>query len=541
MHPFESRDNVTPRDRFAIIALFTISALMASSAFPQQPSAPTIGQTTTAPNTYTLQVKAQAVVLDVVVTDKKGTVVNNLTKDDFQIYEDKSPQTIRSFDSPQSHLAPASLPINSTTELDKLEPNAPVTIIVLDEINTRFEDEAFARYSLKKFLDTQGNVLPQPTMFVAVNLQHFMVLRDYTTSKQEILSALDHHLTNYPWHLQGGSWKTEQFNAAFASLMEVAEATAGHPGHKSMIWLGRGFPAVNPASLSVEANEALKTAIETCANALRDARVVLYTLDPAGISTEPPAQDEDGFYVDDPFGGQVDFNAMAKATGGQSFYGRNDVDKLIADSTRDAGSFYTLSYTPTLPRDDSKDFHNIRIVMKNPNLQAATREGYYSQIPPSSVDQSAPGKLSSRQIFDLTVAGQSMLVYDAVPLTITRIAANPDQFKISFNSSDVIWQESGPARLTADLMVLVESFDKKGKLLSRKAEVSTAQVDESSTPNVPITPAVNLLTTIPTQPPAARIRFVVRVSSNQKLGATNFFLVDPKTISDPTTGLKSGK
>ena len=532
---------MTPRDRFAIIALFTISALMAPSAFPQQPSAPTIGQTTTAPNTYTLQVKAQAVVLDVVVTDKKGNVVNNLTKDDFQIYEDKAPQTIRSFDSPQFHLAPASLPINSTTELDKLEPNAPVTIIVLDEINTRFEDEAFARYSLKKFLDTQGNVLPQPTMFVAVNLQHFMVLRDYTTSKQEILSALDHHLANYPWHLQGGSWKTEQFNAAFASLMEVAEATAGHPGHKSMIWLGRGFPAVNPASLSVEANEALKTAIETCANALRDARVVLYTLDPAGISTEPPAQDEDGFYVDDPFGGQVDFNAMAKATGGQSFYGRNDVDKLIADSTRDAGSFYTLSYTPTLPRDDSKDFHNIRIVMKNPNLQAATREGYYSQIPPSSVDQSAPGKLSSRQIFDLTVAGQSMLVYDAVPLTITRIAANPDQFKISFNSSDVIWQESGPARLTADLMVLVESFDKKGKLLSRKAEVSTAQVDESSTPNVPITPAVNLLTTIPTQPPAARIRFVVRVSSNQKLGATNFFLVDPKTISDPTTGLKSGK
>ena len=530
------------RNLLAITVLIVISTVTLHSVFAQQPQ-PAIPaeQSGPAPNTYTLQVNAQAVVLDVVVTGKKGQIVNNLSKDDFQVYEDKVPQIIRTLDAPQSHAAPANIPINSTVELDKLEPTAPVTIIVLDEINTRFEDEAFARYSLKKFLDTQGDTLQQPTMFVAVSLQRFMVLRDYTTSKQEILSALDHHLTIYPWHLQGGSWKTEQYNAAFASLMEVAEATAGHPGHKSMIWLGRGFPAVNPASLSVEANEALKTAIETCANALRDARVVLYTLDPAGISTEPPAQDEDGFYVDDPFGGQVDFNAMAKATGGQSFYGRNDVDKLIADSTRDAGSFYTLSYTPTLPRDDSKDFHNIRIVMKNPNLQAATREGYYSQIPPSSVDQSAPGKLSSRQIFDLTVAGQSMLVYDAVPLTITRIAANPDQFKISFNSSDVIWQESGPARLTADLMVLVESFDKKGKLLSRKAEVSTAQVDESSTPNVPITPAVNLLTTIPTQPPAARIRFVVRVSSNQKLGATNFFLVDPKTISDPTTGLKSGK
>ncbi len=48
------------------------------------------------------------------------------------------------------------IPIHSTAELDRLEPNAPVTLIVLDEINTPFGDEAFARYSLKKFLDQQG-------------------------------------------------------------------------------------------------------------------------------------------------------------------------------------------------------------------------------------------------------------------------------------------------------------------------------------------------------------------------------------------------
>jgi hypothetical protein len=47
--------------------------------------------------------------------------------------------------------------------------------------------------TLKKYLNTQGDALLQPTMLVAVNLQHFMLLRDYTTSKTEILAALN------PW------------------------------------------------------------------------------------------------------------------------------------------------------------------------------------------------------------------------------------------------------------------------------------------------------------------------------------------------------
>jgi len=179
--------------------------------------------------------------------------------------------------------------------------------------------------------------------------------------------------------------------------------------------------------------------------------------------------------------------------------------------------------------------------MKDPNLRAATREGYYAIAPPPPPDTASNGKLSDRQVFDLTVAAQSMMIYDAVPLTITRIAANPNQFKVGFNSADLVWQETTPGKLTADITILVETFDKKGKMLNRTAEISTAQVAESSTPNVPVTPRVNLLSTIPTQPPAARIRFVVRIDRNQKLGAANFFLVDQKTLSDPTTGLTPGK
>jgi hypothetical protein len=49
---------------------------------------------------------------------------------------------------------------------------------------------------------------------------------------------------------------------------------------------------------------------------------------------------------------------------------------------------------------------------------------------------------------------------------------------------------------------------------------------------------VNLPTTISTATPAARLRFVVRSNANGKIGAENVFLVDRKTLSDPSTGLK---
>jgi VWFA-related protein len=479
-------------------------------------------QTDAGPNAYTLQLNVQAVVLDVVVTNGKGEVVTNLNKDDFQVYEDKVPQIIRSLDPPPVRAASANPPVHSTAELDREEPKAPVTLIVLDEINTRFEDEAFARYSLKRFLDRQGDTLEQPTLLGAVDMQHFTLLHDYTTSKQELLTALEHHLTAYPWHMEGTSWKAEQFNASFAALIEIAEATAGHPGHKSLLWIGRGFPPFDPTALTPQSNEGLKQVIEACTNALRDARVVLYTLDPAGVSMEPPDVTSDGF-IDDPFAGMLDFNIMAKATGGHAFFGRNDVDSLIATSSRDGANFYTLSYTPSTPRAGEQTFHSIRVVMKNPELHAETREGYYSHVAPTPAAPVLSVKQPNRQVFDLAVAAQSMLVYDGVHMTVKHDAENPDQFKINLSSADLVWQPGAPHKLITKITVVVTSFDKKGAPLDRKFKVSTLQVGENS-PNTPDSATVDLFAAIPVKPSVARVRFVVRSDANQKLGTVNFFI-----------------
>jgi VWFA-related protein len=481
---------------------------------------------------YTFHVNSRLVVLDVVVTDQQGHIVNNLTKDDFKVYEDKVLQPIRSFDHTQPKPAAEILPINSTSELDRKEPNAPVSIIVLDEINTKFMDEAFTRYSLKKYLATQGDTLLQPTMLVAVNLEHFMVLRDYTTSKAEILNAVAHHLQENPWKSEGGSFKAEQYDAAFSSLIEVAQATAGHPGHKNIIWVGKGIPSIDPTTLIPDSAEALKAMIAQCTNMLRDSRVTLYTIDPAGVPTEDPSQDADGFNMDDPFGGEVDFDELASTTGGKSFFGRNDIDAGIDASVQAGNNFYTLSYAPTGDASDTKVFRNIQVRLKDPTLTATTRSGYYGITAPVTPAANVAGRSSDRFLFDLTVAADSLMIYDGVPFTIVRDTAQSDSFSIHIEPKYIDWEVGDSQKLSAEIALLAESFDKKGKSLNHKAKVLTAESTSGSQAT-----GLTLHITIPTQSPAARLRFVVRMNHSGKLGTDNFFLVDKKNFNDPSTGL----
>ena len=363
--------------------------------------------------TYSLQIKSQLVVLDVVVTDKKGKAVGNLTRDSFKVYENNVAQTIQTFE-PASNTAIASVTagtgapvaIHSTAELDKLEPQAPVSIIVLDEVTTKFEDEAFARFALKKYLGSEGDTLRQPTMLIAVSIEHQMVLRDYTTSKKEILDALDHHFADNDWRTKNAAWKPAQFGAAFASLEGVAEATAGHAGHKNIVWVGRGFPGFTWDQLASTASVELKQRIATCTNLLRDTRATLYSVDPAGVAAGPPVTHTDAdayttgagnfFDMDDPFGGQVDFDAMARATGGQAFHGRNDVDRLIGTSVSDGETFYTITYKPTAVSNDPREFRNIHVAMSDPSLTATTRQGYFVNAPPVAPMLDAGGKVSGQ-------------------------------------------------------------------------------------------------------------------------------------------------
>ena len=543
----------------ALTALFACSGLLAqgapasssaaaaqTGAAPQVAPATPIGQaqppagsavppggqqpTRNPDGTYTIRRTARLVILDVVVTDKKGNVVTGLTRDDFHVTELDQPETILNFEEAGAHAVNDEMPpINSTADLDRIAPRAPVNILLLDEFNTRFEDEAFARYSLKKMLERQPERLRTPTMLIAVDLTKFTVLQDYTESKSALLAALDHHFVAYPWQVHNGGWIAERYGIAFGTLTRVAEAVVGHQGHKNMIWIGRGFPPFNFANAPVDAATRVESFVQQCVNELRDARVTLYTVDPAGVMVDPGIYGPTAAF-NDPFGGDYQFNKLAKATGGRAFYGRNDVDAEIATGIRDGASFYSLSYRPDSASVDPKKFRRIKITLSRPDLTATTREGYYVQRGPARVDPQNP---SRRLAFELSAANNSNMAYDGVPLTLTADPANPDSFTIHVDGRGLVWT---PATDTeprhADVVVVASTFDKKNKELKQISRLIRAPATgEGIPPTGPLKRDLNLKFNLEHDPKAVRARFVVRVSATGRIGTADAPMNQPVTAA----------
>jgi VWFA-related protein len=541
-------DKVKLRFRIALVLIsivFSVPSLQTQTV-PPRPSIATPDQSQAAgaqgpQPLYTLSVKSQLVTLDVVVNDKNGEPVRGLTRDDFTIYEDKVAQPIVSFEAteprPVSNRPPVQ--IHSTAELDRLEPDAPVSIVVLDELTTRFEDQYFARYSLEKYLGKQGEILDQPLMLIARNYRGSQVLLDYTTSRKEVLSALNRHLAVNDFRAADPSDPDEKIIAEFTSLIEIAKATEGHAGHKSLIWIGRGFPSMQRDGVVADKDEQLDTAIARCTNLLRDARVTLYTIDPAGVSAPEQTLDAAGDVVmEDPFGTQVGFMQMATATGGQSLHGRNDVDRAIDTTVKDGEIFYSLAYRPAAPitNDNPKAFRTIRVVVKGGVLLATTREGYYPTTPDAPVANEEPGKLSAEDRFNLAAASQGLMVFDGIPLTIARDAATSDTFRLAFPAATVGLSDDG-SKMSGRVSLIALSYDRNGKLLNKTGKVVSLHLAHLQ-PGETESRKVEVSTSLDAHAPAARVRFIVLGNANGRIGADNFFLVDRNTLKDPVTGLK---
>jgi len=107
----------------------------------QKPSAPDQSPASTAP---TIAVDARLVNLPVVVRDKKGALVQNLTKDDFVLQVDDKPQTIRYFDKDTN--LPLTLGLLVDTSLSQrqvIDEERAASSTFLDQMLTTPKDKAF--------------------------------------------------------------------------------------------------------------------------------------------------------------------------------------------------------------------------------------------------------------------------------------------------------------------------------------------------------------------------------------------------------------
>jgi len=204
----------------------------------------------------TLRATTRLVVLDVVVTDKHGVPVRNLTKSDFTILEDSERQPIASFEPPDQHVPPlvgkdAVLPSENgkTAHADATAmTSSALTILVLDELDTMPLDQAFAREEIRKFLSNHGERLPEPTALMALEEKRLELLHDYTSDGAALEKALKHHPARLPFRLmtaEGPTGSSERLGDALEALREIGASSSQFAGRKNVIWIGPGFPSLN--------------------------------------------------------------------------------------------------------------------------------------------------------------------------------------------------------------------------------------------------------------------------------------------------------
>ena len=122
---------------------------------------------------------------------------------------------------------------------------------------------------------------------------------------------------------------------------------------------------------------------------------------------------------DHPFAGDVNFGVFVNQTGGKLFYNRNDVDAEMARSQQLGSEYYTLTYQPR-DGDSNEKFRQIRVTLRDHNLRAVTKTGYYAP------DKKAPIDPRRQTNVNLAEAARTTIPFAALDLKVAGIVRHPD-------------------------------------------------------------------------------------------------------------------
>jgi VWFA-related protein len=475
-----------------VIAAAFAGQLLGQTPMPEQPS------TTQSPNSSnTLRVEAREVVLDVVVTDHTGKVITNLPRSAFHVSEDKVDQRIVSFSRPEDHVLPPNAPpIKSSADLIKAG-NVPINIIVLDELNTAFEDTSFGRSSVEKYLATQPAKLRQATTILAISDSGLKQVSDYTQDRDHLIDVLKRHIPVYPFRMMKGTDTGpdagERLARCLGALLQISQTVKGYQGRKSILWVGKGFPSIDTDDVNADKAAEALNATQMVTSSLLESRTVLNIIDPTVLSvsqidlSDPDMVSPNELLQAEGPGGQalfpgdINFADFAPATGGLEFFARNDVDKQIATAIDDGSEYYTVVYAPSDKTDDPKKFHQILVTLDDPSLVVWTRTGYYR------AHHMQPGealpKPDMHQIeFDLTNAGVGTMTYSGLILSADR--DGDDKFKVSIASLGLDYRPGAKGTEIAEVTVMEVCFDAKNRPLEHHIEEKTTLVRDESAPMV---------------------------------------------------------
>jgi VWFA-related protein len=297
---------------FAAAATCLFLAQLAGQTPPAQPQAPA-AEAVQAPGAV-IKAESRMVLVDTVVTDKKGDYVHDLTQNDFKVYEDNKEQAIASFSS------------GADTAI-QAQQQRRYLILFFDNSTMAPPDQIQARAAAKKFIDS--NAGPDRLMAVVEFGGTLQIVQNFTANADLLRAAVGGvknsvvnpnaqvasgalspsanpmgGTTTGPSPFSSMSHAEADFGARsmLLSVRSLAQNLRGVPGRKMVVLFSAGFP------LNSEAESELTATIDAC----NKANVAIYALDvrgllataPGGISQLKPREDGNHAAAVDPSAGR---------------------------------------------------------------------------------------------------------------------------------------------------------------------------------------------------------------------------------------------
>ena len=287
-----------------------------------------------APTPLVIRTQTQAVQINVSVHDKQGEPVRSLQREDFTVLDDGKAREIQFF-SEDAVGAPIS----------KAAPPQRLTAIVLDGLNTEFEDQNYARDQALKALAR----IPLDQPVAVLLLDKKVELQNFTSNREKLLAAIRDFRPNLPPY-----GMKKRIEVTLGALKAPARQMSVASGRKSIVWVTGGFMQVH----------AYQETIERALDRINDTNTALYPVDARGLMLGN--------------GASMNIQSLqqfADSTGGAAYYNGNNLAGEIEQAVEDARTGYVMGF---YQGDDDQDgrYHELKVKLNRHGALLHYRRGY---------------------------------------------------------------------------------------------------------------------------------------------------------------------
>jgi VWFA-related protein len=417
----------------AALALLGALALLVPARSQEEP-----GESAPAPEgEFFESIDVSLVNVDVFVTDKRGNRIRGLTRDDFEVLEDKRPMAITHFfavedgrpvgladpEEAETESAPPSpLPDRRAVVSEIPEDQRLHLVVYIDNWNIKPFNRNRVFTGIREFLRNQ--LSPGDRVMLMTFDREAHVRRPFTSDPTTIAAALFEieRMAANGVRLESDRrdvlrWIQDTDNAATAAarartyaeslqndlhfsinaLRELVSSLAGLPGRKAILYVSDGIELVpgedvyyalhekfpNQSSLVLEARgfDLTRRFRELIAAANAD-RTSFYTIDAAGLRAPSGSDASEMRAGASAYADQVQWSnlqgsirMMAERTGGLAIFNTNDPRRGLERVADDFRNYYSLGYAPARVGDGR--YHTIEVRVKGrKDLDVRTRDGY---------------------------------------------------------------------------------------------------------------------------------------------------------------------